>query len=360
MVKIAAMLLSFIVMLTGCMDVLDGDNMDNTTGGDNTSSSQTEQVSEPDDETDDPEDGDPAVSAGFSVDGTRLLDANGNEFVMRGINHPHSWYASQDDAALKAIAQTGSNTVRIVCSDGQQYTRDSADTLKALVDKCKELKMIAILEVHDITGNNDIALLEKTVDYWIDVKDALIGNEAYVILNIANEWVGDWNGATWRDGYTAAIPKLRAAGIKNTILIDSAGWGQYGQSIADYGTEVFNSDPDKNTMFAIHMYGTAGKNKASITRNLTGVTDKGLCVIVGEFGYNHSDGDVDEQYIMEYCTENNIGYLGWSWKGNSGGVEYLDIANQWDGSVLSADWGEPLINGENGIRATSKPCTVFD
>ena len=352
MEKIAALLLSLIVMLTGCTN----QNGSSTSTVDSTASSisQTEQTDN------DIHEDEPMASAGFTVDGTRLLDANGNEFVMRGINHPHSWFAAEDDVALEAIAATGANTVRIVCGDGQQYNRDSADTLKAIVEKCKELKMIAILEVHDITGKDNISLLENTVDYWIDVKDALIGNETNVILNIANEWVGKWESEVWRDGYVSAIPKLREAGIKNTILVDAAGWGQYGQSIADYGEEVFAADPDANTMFSIHMYGSAGKNKASIKRNLTGVTDKGLCIIVGEFGYTHSDGDVDEDYIMEYCTENNIGYLGWSWKGNGGGVEYLDIANEWDGSVLSADWGEKLINGENGIAKTSKICSIFE
>ena len=29
---------------------------------------------------------------GFRVDGTKLLDAKGNEFVMRGVNHAHCWY----------------------------------------------------------------------------------------------------------------------------------------------------------------------------------------------------------------------------------------------------------------------------
>ena len=43
---------------------------------------------------------------GFKVSGTKLLDANGNEFIMRGINHPHSWFTAQDDTALEAIAAT--------------------------------------------------------------------------------------------------------------------------------------------------------------------------------------------------------------------------------------------------------------
>ena len=79
---------------------------------------------------------------GFKVSGTKLLDANGNEFIMRGINHPHSWFTAQDDTALEAIAATGANTVRIVCGSGQQYNKDSVESLNKLTDKCKELEMI--------------------------------------------------------------------------------------------------------------------------------------------------------------------------------------------------------------------------
>lgn len=298
--------------------------------------------------------------AGFRVDGTKLLDANGNEFVMRGINHAHTWFKDQAAVAVPAIADTGSNAVRLVFSDGQQWEKDDLASIKSLIEQCRELDMIAIVEVHDGTGKDDTDYLENAADYWIEMKDALIGNEDYVILNIANEWVGQWDGKLWRDGYVSVIPKLREAGISNTIMVDAAGWGQYGQSIADYGKEVFDSDPDKNTMFSIHMYGSAGGSETSIKKNLEGVTEQGLCVCVGEFGYTHSDGDVDEAFLMKYCTENNIGYMGWSWKGNGGGVEYLDIAQEWDGSKLSSDWGDVLINGENGIRSTARRCSVFE
>jgi mannan endo-1,4-beta-mannosidase len=300
------------------------------------------------------------VSGGFTVDGTKLYDANGNEFIMRGVNQSYTWFKSFNNIALEAIAATGANTVRLVLSDGQKYQEDYLLYVKNLIEDCKNLKMIAILEVHDATGSNSVEDLNQAVDYWIRVKDALIGNEAYVIVNIANEWYGNWGGQEWADAYCAAIPKLREAGIENTILVDSAGWGQYAKSIHDFGTQVFEADPLANTMFAIHMYGSAGKNAAIIKSNIDGVRDLNLCVTIGEFGYKHSDGDVDEAYIMSYCQEIGVGYLGWSWKGNGGGVEYLDIATEWDGSKLSSDWGENLINGENGIRETSKICSVFE
>ena len=296
---------------------------------------------------------------GFTVEGTKLLDANGNEFIMRGVNHAHSWFASDDPIALMAIDQTGANCVRLVLADGEQWTRDSVESINALVEKCREYQMVAVLEVHDATGRDSIDDLQKAADFWVEMKDALIGNEDFVILNIANEWIGKWKSDTWAEGYTTVIPQIRAAGIKNTIMVDAAGWGQYGKSIEEKGKEVFDSDPDKNTMFSIHMYGSAGKNEDTIEDNLTGVTDQGLCVCVGEFGYNHSDGDVDEGYIMDYCDREGIGWMGWSWKGNGGGVEYLDLSFDWEGTQLSPEWGEVLVNGAKGIKATAKTCTVF-
>ncbi|MCM1054844.1 MAG: glycoside hydrolase family 5 protein [Bacteroides sp.] len=299
--------------------------------------------------------------AGFQVKGTSLYDAKGNEFIMRGINHAHSWFQDKLETAVPAIAKTGANTVRVVLSDGQQWERIPLEDVEKIIEICKENKLVCILEVHDLTGKDDTEGLRKVSEYWLDIKSALIGNEAYVILNIANEWVGSWDDADmWYQGYSEAIKTLRGGGIKNTLMIDAPGWGQFAKPIDQYGEALFNEDPDKNVMFSIHMYGAAGKSPRIISSNLEYATNHGLCAVVGEFGYNHSDGDVDEEYIMEYCTEKGIGYLGWSWKGNGGGVEYLDIAEDWDGNVLSADWGDRLINGENGIRETSKLCSVFE
>ncbi len=304
----------------------------------------------------------PDVEGGFKVDGTKLVDANGNEFVMRGINHAHTWFRENLTEALDGIQATGSNTVRVVMSDGDQWDRLPLSDVKRVIEECKKRKMIAVLEVHDTTGKDDTKFLMNAVDYWIEVKDAFIGNEAYAILNIANEWYGSWqNGEKWRDAYMTAIPKLREAGIKNTIMVDSAGWGQNPQgSTLKFANEILNADPDKNTVFSVHMYGAAGKNERTVKSILDKALEMNICLIVGEFGYNHSDGDVDEATIMSYCTEKNMGYIGWSWKGNGGGVEYLDISRDWAGTDLSPDWGKNLVNGEFGIKNTSKLCSVFE
>lgn len=302
----------------------------------------------------------PEASGGFKVDGTRLLDANGSEFIMRGVNHAHVWYRDRLDTALDGISSTGANCVRMVLADGARWDKIPAAELESVIQKCVDRKMIMIAEVHDATGDDDQAALDTAVNYWIEVKDVMNAHTDTVILNIANEWMGSRNADGWKNGCSAAILKLRGAGIKSTIMVDSAGWGQNGEVVGTAGQEVFNSDPEKNTMFSVHMYGSAGRDEQTITNNIKCATDKNLCMAVGEFGQRHSDGDVDEAFIMKYCAENGIGYIGWSWKGNSGGVEYLDIARDWSGTALSEDWGEILINGENGIKKTAKVCTVFE
>ncbi|MBQ7781002.1 MAG: cellulase family glycosylhydrolase [Lachnospiraceae bacterium] len=296
---------------------------------------------------------------GFYVDGTTLYDANGNPFVMRGINHAHTWFSDKMFLTLDALEETGSNCVRIVLSNGEQWSKTEANVLEGIIKLCKEHKLIAVLEVHDPTGNSDKNSLLAAAQYFVDVKDALIGQEDYVIINIANEWPANSDSKVWKEAYLEAIPMLREAGLAHTIMVDCAGWGQYAKCIEDAGAEVFAADPLGNVMFSVHMYGTAGGSAEKIEQNLKYATDQGLCVCVGEFGFDHSDGDVDEAFLMQYCEENDIGYLAWSWKGNGGDVAYLDMAEKWDGG-LTQEWGEVVVNGPNGIKETSKLCTVFD
>ena len=303
----------------------------------------------------------PVSTGGFSVSGTKLLDSNGKEFVMRGVNHAHTWFKGEMNTALTAIAATGANTVRVVLANGKQWSEDNEASVKQIVDRCKALGMIAVLEIHDATGKNDTQSLNDAVDYWIKIKNVLIGNEAYVIVNIANEWYGEWNSTGWRDGYLQAIPKLRNAGIKNTLMVDCAGWGQYPKSIHDYGKAVFDADTLKNTMFSIHMYEYAGANAQTVRSNIDGVLALNVPVVIGEFGQKHGSSSgqstpVAYQEILSYCQSKNVGYLGWSWKGNGSPVEYLDIALDWNGARLSSDWGTPLVNH---IRTTSVKASVF-
>ncbi|MOA13408.1 Mannan endo-1,4-beta-mannosidase precursor [compost metagenome] len=128
------------------------------------------------------------AASGFYVSGNKLYDSTGKAFKMRGVNHAHSWYKNDSAAALKAIAATGANTVRIVLSDGTKYTKDDANTVSYLLNLANQYKLIAVLEVHDATGSDSASALDSAVNYWIGLKNVLVGKEDRVIINIANEW----------------------------------------------------------------------------------------------------------------------------------------------------------------------------
>ena len=63
------------------------------------------------------------AAAGFTVSNGRLYDANGAEFVMRGVSHAHTWYPTQTSsfANVKAL---GANTVRVVLASGDRWTQE--------------------------------------------------------------------------------------------------------------------------------------------------------------------------------------------------------------------------------------------
>lgn len=300
-----------------------------------------------------------AASNGFQVSGTTLYDGNGKEFVMRGVNYPHAWFPSEYKTAIPAIANKGFNCIRIVVSNGQKWSKTNYNELQELISICKQNRLVAILEVHDTTGADDTYSLEQAVNYWIEMKSLLQQNENYVIVNIANEWYGTWDdGTSWKNGYIFAIRKLREAGINNTFIVDCAGWGQYPQVIFDHGSSVLQADVKNNTMFSIHMYEYAGGNSDIVKNNMNQVLNKNLCLTIGEFGGYHSNGDVDEDEIMRSGRAKNVGWIAWSWKGNSSDLNYLDLSYDWNGNTLT-HFGNRVIYGTDGVQETSNICSIF-
>jgi len=301
------------------------------------------------------------AAVGFTVRGSQIIDANGNPFVMRGVNHAHTWYQDRTPQALADIKALGANTVRVVLGSGQRWGPDSAANVSAVITQCKANRLICVLEVHDTTGYGEegaAATLAQAVDYWISIKSALTGQERYVILNIGNEPWGNTGATGWTEATKSAITRLRAAGFEHSIMVDAPNWGQDWQFVMrDNAASVFAADPQKNTIFSVHMYGVFD-TAAEINDYLGRFVSAGLPIVVGEFGHNHSDGNPDEDTILATAQARGIGYLGWSWSGNGGGVEYLDMVTGFNAGQLTS-WGERLFNGANGIRATSREASVY-
>jgi len=130
-------------------------------------------------------------SKGIHVEGNKLLDGNGNEFVFRGVNVPHEWFIEKTESSIRDIADLGANSVRIVLSGGTYRAKTPIEELEQIIAWCEETGLVAVLELHDFTGKDDPNMILSTaVNYWTDIKDFLNAHKDYIIVNIANEWIG--------------------------------------------------------------------------------------------------------------------------------------------------------------------------
>ncbi|MBT0586818.1 cellulase family glycosylhydrolase [Alteromonas oceanisediminis] len=301
--------------------------------------------------------------AGFSVNNGQLVDSNGNPFVMRGVNHAHTWFTSNTQA-ITDIAGTGANTVRIVLSNGTQWSRNSGSEVGNLIQLCKSNSLICILEVHDSTGypeQTTATHISSATSYWLssDIKSAIQGQEDYIIINIANEPFGNGVSATdYVDDHIDAINALRAGGITHTLMVTAGNWGQDWQYfLRDNASTILYADPQQNVIFDVHMYEVFG-NASAIQNYMQTFANNGLVLVVGEFGASHNGNNVDEDAIMQNAEQLGFGYLGWSWSGNGPCCTDLDIVNGWNPNNLSS-WGNRLIHGANGIKETSVAASVY-
>ncbi|MGW8747442.1 cellulase family glycosylhydrolase [Streptomyces sp. NPDC055794] len=300
-----------------------------------------------------------AQATGLHVSDGRLLEGNGNDFVMRGVNHAHTWYPGETQS-LADVKALGANTVRVVLSDGHRWSENSPEDVAAVVGQCKANRLICVLEVHDTTGYGEDAAagtLDHAADYWIGLKDVLAGQEDYVVVNIGNEPWGNTDPAGWTGPTIAAVGKLRDAGFQHTIMVDAPNWGQDWQGVMRANARsVYDADPTGNLIFSIHMY-SVYDTAQEITDYLNAFVDAGLPILIGEFGGPADQwGDPDEDTMMATAEQLDLGYLAWSWSGNTDPV--LDLALDFDPSRLSS-WGERIFHGVDGIAQTAEEATVY-
>ncbi|WP_028806199.1 cellulase family glycosylhydrolase [Streptomyces sp. 303MFCol5.2] len=301
-----------------------------------------------------------ALATGLHISDGRLVESNGNDFVMRGVNHAHTWYPGRTQQSLADIKAMGANAVRVVLADGHRWSANSASDVATVVAQCKANRLICVLEVHDTTGYGEdtaAGTLDQAADYWIGLKDVLAGQENYIIVNIGNEPWGNTDPAGWTDPTIAAIKKLRNAGFQHTIMVDAPNWGQDWQGVMRANAQaVYAADTTGNLIFSIHMY-SVFDTAAEITDYLNAFVDARLPILIGEFGGPADQwGDPDEDTMMATAQQLDLGYLAWSWSGNTDPI--LDLTINFDPAQLSS-WGQRIFNGVNGIAQTAEEATIF-
>jgi mannan endo-1,4-beta-mannosidase len=301
-----------------------------------------------------------AAKAGIQIRNGRLVEADGSDLVLRGVNHDFIWYPDKNGsfAAIKAV---GANAVRVPLGTGHQFRRTTLDEVRTIVALCRQNRLICILDAHDTSGfgqDKKASTIADAVQFWLGLRPALVGQEDHIIVNIANEPFGVGPGWPWTEQTADAIRQLRAAGFRHTLMVDAPGWGQDESFVMrDNAEKVRDADPSGNTLFDIHMYGEFN-NAAKVNAYLSSFTSRRLPILIGEFSGEHQWGDPDEDAIMAYAEARELGYLGWSWSGNQQQFSYLDLVHNFDANSRTA-WGNRFLTGPNGLSTGTREATIF-
>jgi len=137
------------------------------------------------------------TGTGFFVTGGKVYDANGYEFIMKGLNHNQWWgNATNNLNAIDHVARTGANAVRAVFN----YTDPSSGSntpakRRTIVERYLANNIVPVVEDHSTTTSalhEDPAALAAVVDQWLlpDNVSWLQQYESKIILNIANDLYG--------------------------------------------------------------------------------------------------------------------------------------------------------------------------
>lgn len=242
-----------------------------------------------------------------------LYDSNGRQFVMQGVN-----VGNLSNTEQPGMSNANVNFVRI----NNFFEPTNVSLLTGAISSYIGFSEVVALTTPYVpgtttvlSGNTSTGDLTTTVNFWISNWSSFAPYAKHLILNIANEW-GPVS-STWSTAYQSAISSLRTAGITVPLMIDAANFGQDFSNFTNYAQAVFNSDPQKNVIFSIHLYGNGGSaisgSPSPIQQLATQSASQGMVFAAGEYGSQGSLGGATVQGVINACNSSGLGWVAWAW-----------------------------------------------
>lgn len=330
------------------------------------------------------------ISGSVHAKGGRLLDGNGNEVRITGVNWfgmetgsfaPHGLWARSGTDMLDEVVAAGFNAIRLPFSNelfepgrmpnGIDFEQNpelrglsGIEILDWVIDEAGRRGLKVILDRHRPTSDAQAELWytdrvpeERWVSDWVMLAKRYRGNPAVLGADLHNEPHGP---ATWGDGNPKTDWRLAAERAGNAILAANPDWLIIVEGVESYGGEwywwggnlsgaqqhpVRLDDPSK-LVYSAHDYGPGVWQQSWFTdprfpENLPELWQKrwaylsidGIApVLIGEFGGRSVDPSEPEgiwqRTLVDYLKATGISYTYWSWNPNSGDT----------GGILLDDW----------------------
>jgi endoglucanase len=300
-------------------------------------------------------------AAQLHVSGNKLLNASGQQVILRGVNRSGAEYScvngtgifdgEMDQAAINAIKSWGSNVVRMplneACWNGESYVNSQfaganyQNAIKSEVSLMNASGLDVILDLHWTDGTATAANCSsiqavcqkpmpdaaQAIPFWSSVATAFKGNDA-VIFDLFNEPFAsrsDNNNTAegwqcWETGspctginYQVAgmqqmVTAVRNAGANNVIML---GGEEFSNDLTDW-LQFEPTDPDHNLVASWHSYNfNTCSNQSCWTSQVAPVIAQ-VPVIAGEIGENDCSGNYINP-LTTWLDSQNTSYLAWAW-----------------------------------------------
>lgn len=300
----------------------------------------------------------------MQVVGRHLHTAAGERVILRGFNEMFGFSKNpRGTGIIEQIAKTGANGLRIVST-----VNTKPDDLDAAVTSSIANGMIPMIECHSATGKWE--KLDDCVNYWLrpELVALVKKHERWLLLNIANEAGNVVSRDDFVSGYTSAIKRLRAAGIRVPLIIDGTKWGQEYDMLLDEADTFTAADPLNNVMVSAHAYwiGSEEERKNHYRTIIRRVTAEKIPFVMGEgpqpAGYDCSASPY--QWAMTELHKAEIGWLTWSWgmmpNGDCKQNSAFDVTRDGKFGNWKTEFGRQaaVAHPASIARTSRRPCSI--
>lgn len=323
------------------------------------------------------------------TDGNRLVDSEGNQVILTGINWfgletesfaPHGLWARNWESMLDQVKELGFNTIRLPYSN--ELLEPGSEPNSIDYDLNPDLQGLSGLEVMDKiiagAGERDLRVIldrhrpnsraqselwytsevseERWIADWVMLAERYAGNDTVIGADLHNEPHG---AATWGSGDPATDWRLAAERAGNAILeanpdlliivqgVDQyeGNWYWWGGNLMGARDYPVRLDVPNRLVYSTHVYGPGVYpqpwfSEPAFPDNLSAIWDSHwgylhheeiAPVIVGEFGGRSVGDDAEgvwQRALVSYLRNHDLSYFYWTLNPNSGDT----------GGLLLDDW----------------------
>ncbi len=278
------------------------------------------------------------------VEGTRLTGEDGRPVQLKGIStHGIAWYPDYiNEGAFRQLHdEWGVNVIRLAMYTAEYNgycTGGDKEYLKNLllkgVDAAENQGMYVILDWHILSDGNPNTYKEEAKAFFDEMSEKLADRD-HVLYEICNEPNGGTSWQQVKDYAAEVIPVIRANDSDAVIIVGTPNWCQYvDQAAADPITGY------DNIMYALHFY--AATHKEDLRRQMADAIEKGLPVIVSEYGICDASGNgaIDEAEAGEWVRQMDrygVSYVAWNLSNKSETSAILKSSCSRTGSFADSD-----------------------